>query len=220
MACEDMVGIPIRGGDLDTANNGISAGSESTADMTSLHLDSDAAVNDVSQRSDDLEVPDNEYCAPVSDWSDEYSRAERKLYRLINEFRKDPTERCEHLPLFNDSTIIFNDAIDSTSFSDDSNNIPILVHSPQLRCAARLNSLQLSQNDYRNLIGAETRIESAGFESGLYWTELVERGNDPHKVMDRILSIPGLCWGLSSSRVRFIGIGYCEGFWTIDLSTE
>jgi uncharacterized protein YkwD len=107
--------------------------------------------------------------------------------------------------------------------------IPELRMEPELRCSARLHSLDMATRGFFSRVNPEgegpaVRIERAGYDAGIAEETIAQSdqadGASPTVETLRELVLDGGvdCEILVDPRFDSIGIGYYEGLWTIDLA--
>lgn len=159
-------------------------------------------------------IPDNAHCASVSGWPREAVDAELDFFDFVNLLRVQG-KRC-------------NDQETAAS-------IPPLEAKPELWCAARLHSHEMATQGYESHVNqagedAAVRIERAGYEAdsvgeaiAKYDASDVRRPEGRLSAFDIVLNLvqarQGDCETLLDPRFDAIGVGYHDGYWTIDLAT-
>ncbi len=181
---------------------------EGAQEEDSGSIDSDVAdTQDSSEETDvdteqpqDTEVPDSEYCEGVREWSSTASEFEREVLSLVNAQRAQGGQ-CADL-----------------SFDPSGE----LTMNAELRCAARVHSLDMVENDYfahEDLDGGEPwdRAEDAGYSN---WTAVGENiafgYTTPEEVMEGWMNSPGHCENILDPEYHELGVGYVGGaeMWT------
>jgi len=152
-------------------------------------------------------VPDTAYCADAADWPAEFEAAELQLFAQINAARKDGI-RC-------------GDGAERDG-EDERRREPLALV-PELRCSARLHSLDMYVKGYfrrENLDGDDfrDRIRAAGLEVD-EMDESIEHSDDgPAELLARLLEKRDDCGNLDSSELDGVGIGHYEDLWTLDFA--
>jgi uncharacterized protein YkwD len=211
MACGDVVGTPIRG--IRAAGGGAEDGgaingrlaSKAPPDSASLAAGPSLVATTV---SDPAYAPATStaaarYCAATAQWPADQANAEQALVNVINAARTAASFSC------GGATYHY--------------LAPLRVM-PQMRCSARLHSLDMANHDYFGMSDASgetppTRMLAAGLTFSR-WGELISRaGTDPAQVLNDLLqNTPSGCTLLSAYLLTGIGVGFEGGLWTVDLA--
>jgi uncharacterized protein YkwD len=228
-ACGDVVGTPIRGkfmiakdGAIET-DSLVPSGLADAADAIDAEPPKDAAGKIDSAQPETVQVdaaqphvakPDSGVttesadCATVTQWPTERTNAEQSLLDAIFEIRNVPAFVCEGSGIVDWAWI----------------GLPLLRFSPELRCSARLHSVDMAQRGFYSLtdpdgIGPPERMRAAGFGTAWLWAEWIHRGSDPDEAFEYLTKLDNwACTYLTDSRLTAIGVGYYEGYWTLDLA--
>ena len=137
-------------------------------------------------------VPDIPYCSDVSDWFIEVDEAEAEVLRLVNEARAIGGD-CGSMGMFAPA--------------------PPLTMQPNLRCAARVHSLDMALNDYlghTNAAGesAGDRASKAGYEFSTLGENVASGQNTPKWVVQDWLHSDPHCANIFGADFTEIGVGY------------
>jgi uncharacterized protein YkwD len=167
----------------------------------------DAAVpEDGRGASSGADVPDTAFCADAADWPAELAAAELQLFAAINAARADGI-RCG----------------DDQQREREPEVRQALVLVPELRCSARLHSLDMYENDY---VGRENgdgddfrdRIRATGLQARAM-DESIERSDDPPaELLEHLLEDWDDCGNLINSELDGMGIGHYADLWTLDFA--
>ncbi|HMI91375.1 MAG TPA: hypothetical protein VK509_08425 [Polyangiales bacterium] len=147
------------------------------------------------------DVPDLAHCADAADWPVELAAAELQLFAAINAARAEGI-RCG---------------------DDEEREREPLVLVPELRCSARLHSLDMYENDY---VGRENgdgddfrdRIRATGLDARAM-DESIERSDDePAQLLEHLLEDWDDCGNLINPELDGVGIGHYADLWTLDFA--
>jgi uncharacterized protein YkwD len=151
-------------------------------------------------------VPEGSYCEPVADWDEADSGAERGMLEALN-FAREGGFPCEE---------------SEQAFA------PPLAMRPELRCSARLHSLDMQENDFVgqvNLegVGPEDRMRRAGYTFGVASESVAEVESmadwAPYEVLRWLFAAGGSdCKNLVDPRFDAVGIGRYQDLWTLDFA--
>jgi uncharacterized protein YkwD len=157
-------------------------------------------------------VPPGEHCANAADWDGGAADAEQKLLEVLN-FARERGEPCE---------------------SNTGEAAPPLAMRAELRCAARLHSLDMVERDFFDHTnpdgtGPEERIRETGYSfrvaSESICCEISESsGMDPYDMapydaLAELFDAGGNdCKNLVDPWFDAVGIGYFGGYWTLDFA--
>lgn len=148
-------------------------------------------------------VPYTLHCAPVRNWSGAFASDEEQMEQAIESLR--------------DQRVSCGNGIEQV-------RLPPLTFAPELRCSARLHSLDMYVADYYGAQGSDgsspgDRMQSAGFEHGAV-AESIAMSNhgDPVQVLLDLLDNPDDCANLASRRFTAVGVGEYAGLWTFDFA--
>jgi len=153
-----------------------------------------------------MPVPPGEYCASVADWDQSADSAERALLEVLN-FARQSGVACE---------------------PDPPVTAPPVMMRPELRCAARLHSRDMSQRGFFDHVnpdgvGPEDRMRRAGSMFGVA-SESIARGEpgpsmDFYQVLAELIEAGGSdCNNIADPRFNAVGIGVYDGLWTLDFA--
>jgi len=106
-------------------------------------------------------------------------------------------------------------------------SLPALVSHPLLRCAARLHSRDMAQRGFFSHVNpdgldAQQRIEATGYRAGVYGESIIdaEAGSaflDSWFLVGELYEDGAVeCENLADPRFDSVGIGYYDGYWTLD----
>jgi uncharacterized protein YkwD len=142
-------------------------------------------------------VPDNAYCSGVADWNDEWTTLEDEILELVNEQR----------------------AQGATCGDDYFPPVPPLTMDPALRCAARVHTLEMSENNYfshTSLNGDEPwdRMNDAGYNWSGAGENIAGGSSTAQGAMNQWMGSPGHCSNIMSSGYTEIGVGMVPNLWT------
>jgi uncharacterized protein YkwD len=145
------------------------------------------------------DVPDTRYCDPVANWPEQWADAELALFDAINELRES-RPRCG-----------------SRDF--DGERFPLWL-SPELRCAARLNSQDLDRRESVNIVlkTPEERVGPTGFRARPLDEAIVTGVIDHAEVLENLRESPEHCDKLFTRDFGAIGIGVYKDHWTLDFA--
>ncbi len=141
------------------------------------------------------EVPDSAHCAPVAAWDPEWIAFEDEVLRLVNQNRAKGWN-CDTEGQFGATTA--------------------LTTNKELRCAARLHSLDMNERNYfaHDAPGGatpKTRMDAAGYV-GTTWGENIAKGQStPAQVVQGWMDSDGHCANIMSPMFKEIGVGFYEG---------
>jgi uncharacterized protein YkwD len=152
-------------------------------------------------------VPDGDLCRPVADWDPAADADERQLLMLVNVAR-------------------------SYGIACDGGVAAVaepLRMLPELRCAARLHSRDMSEGNFCSHVnlkgmGPEDRIRATGLPFGVASESILCGGDQsvrltPMEVSTRLVEVGGSdCKNLVDPRFSAVGIGRFEDFWTLDFA--
>ncbi len=183
-------------GETDDATDGESEGtsgetSEATGGESDAASDSDPSAGETAAEDD---VPDNSYCGPVADWDAGWSALETEVLELVNAERaKGATCGGQPMPA-------------TTALTGD----------PALRCAARVHSKDMVDNDYfdhTNLDGEGPgpRIEKAGYSWATYGENIAGGSATAAAVVQQWMDSPGHCMNIMNADFEELGVGYYPG---------
>jgi uncharacterized protein YkwD len=132
-------------------------------------------------------------CADTEAWDPAWTKLEDDILKLVNEVRDEGAD-CG-----------------GESFA----RTHPLVMDPALRCAARLHSKDMAENDFfahENLEGEAPwpRIEDAGFTGNGSGENIAAGSNTAQGTMDQWMNSEGHCANIMSD-ANFIGVGYYPG---------
>jgi uncharacterized protein YkwD len=160
-------------------------------------------------------TPDEEHCAPVSSWDENLDRSEFDLFNAVN-FIRSQGIACATTP--------------GGPPPPPEEPVPTLDFNPALRCAARLHSRDMSENQYLGhvngaLVGPEDRMRQAGAVFRVAGETVAEielppgESMDPFIVVSAILSEGGSeCANLKDPSFTWVGIGVYWDRVTLDFS--
>lgn len=140
----------------------------------------------------DSGVPENGFCADVSDWDAARIQFENEVIALVN------THRSRGANCGGEGTFEASHP---------------LVANEALRCAARKHSVDMKQRRYFDHIDPEgrgvfERVIDAGYDP-ITWGENIAKGLDtPELVMAGLMNSPGHCANIMRPQFTEIGVGY------------
>jgi hypothetical protein len=153
------------------------------------------------------DVPSTGACAEVASWDDAAANTEQELLRFLN-FARDSGSRCG---------------------SDPHDTVIELVMQPELRCAARLHSRDMSERDFFDHVnpdgdGPAERMRAAGYVFNVSG-ESIERlrlsdpMGDRYQALSDLLSSDGPdCRSLLDARFDAVGVGVYGDLLTLDFA--
>jgi hypothetical protein len=158
-------------------------------------------------RPDMHPVPDGDLCRPAANWDPGADAAERELLQLLNVAR------------------YYGIACDG-GVATVATPLRML---PELRCAARLHSRNMSEGDFCSHVnlqdmGPEDRIRATGLPFGVVGESILCDAPQgvrltPTEVSTRLVAVGGSdCKNLVDARFTAVGIGRFEDFWTLDFA--
>jgi uncharacterized protein YkwD len=161
----------------------------------------DAATQHGRGSSGSADVPATEHCADVADWPERMVEAELMLFTALNELRAEGI-RCGE---------------------GEAREREPLQLARELRCSARLHSLDMYENDY---VGRENRarddfrdrIRAAGIDAREVDEAIEKTEGGPRAVLVELLEDPDDCEALSDFRLNAVGIGHYADLWTLDFA--
>lgn len=107
--------------------------------------------------------------------------------------------------------------------------LPPLASQPLLRCAARLHSQDMAERAFFSHVNpdgldATQRIEATGYRAGVYGESILQ-GQPGSAFLDSWLLLGQLyedgaleCENLADPRFDSVGVGYYDGYWTLDFA--
>ena len=138
------------------------------------------------------DVPATDHCAPVRDWDPEWRQFEQEVLTLVNEYRASGAN-CD----------------------SEGNYGPTdpLAMNAELRCAARLHSLDMGVRDYFDHtspegVGPGTRIADAGYDAWTWGENIAWGQTSPQQVVDGWIDSDGHCANIMNPGFEDIGVGY------------
>lgn len=154
-------------------------------------------------------VPENDYCASVVEWDEDAEQMEQVLFESVNVARQ----------------LGYGCGPDMAMGEP----VPPLEMKPELRCAARLHSLDMKEGDYllsldSNGDGPEDRMEAAGYEFGVADEIVAEESKMPsgmdrrEALFDAIRAGGSDCRSLLYEQFDAVGIGVFDNKWTLDFA--
>jgi uncharacterized protein YkwD len=159
-------------------------------------------------------VPPGSHCESVSDWDEGWEGDERQLLYVLNGARG----------------AAGTDAAQAQGVGcDGAESAPAqpLVMRPELRCAARLHSRDMSVNNYVNHVnqdddGPEDRIRATGYYAFGVAGESIAAPDwpaNPSEILFALFEAGGSdCKNLLDPRFEEVGIGRFENLWTLDFA--
>jgi len=153
-------------------------------------------------RSSD-DVPVVPYCANAAHWQQEFADAEQRAAQAIDELR-DMGVLCGR---------------------DISDQLMRLSSSPELRCSARVHSLDMAKYGIFDTVGHDgsdpgERMTRAGFDHTAAAESIVRySGSNPNQVVFDLQGDPQGCANLANPEFTSLGIGEYDGLWTFDFAT-
>jgi uncharacterized protein YkwD len=149
------------------------------------------------------EVPDNAFCDPVASWDASWSTLEQQILDIVNQRRSEGAD-CHSQGVFGPAGA--------------------LTMNPALRCAARVHSKDMVDQNYFDHTGPNgdtpgDRIDAAGYLWST-WGENIAAGNSTAAAtMDQWMNSDGHCANIMNPAFSEIGVGYYPGgsyghYWT------
>jgi uncharacterized protein YkwD len=149
--------------------------------------------------------PEPAYCDAVASWPVESTDAEQQLLAVIGGLR----------------------GFGFACSGERLNPTPPLLTKWELQCAARLHSLDMAERgvvSHENLegLGPQARIELTGYRASFYGESVARHSigagvRDAWGVLEQLQPAPE-CENLFDPRFDAVGIGYHQGFWTLDFA--
>lgn len=142
----------------------------------------------------DNTIPGGSYCSPVSDWDPAWLDWENEVITLMNEER----------------------ARGATCGGEPYGSAPALAASPELRCAARVHSMDMHDREFFDHTnpdgeGPADRFDRAGWV-GRGWGENIIAGyGSPEAMVDGWMDSPGHCRNIMKAGFTHVGLGYFHG---------
>ena len=141
-----------------------------------------------------VDVPTGSHCAPVADWDPLWAQWENEVLVLTNEVRARGAN-CDT----------------EGSFGP----VPALTMNAELRCSARLHSLDMGQNDYfshysQDGTDAGQRMQAAGYAPRALGENIAAGQTSPQEVVDGWVDSDGHCANIMQSAFTELGVGYYE----------
>lgn len=152
-------------------------------------------------------IPRSPQCESVVEWDDESAEAEHELFRFLN-FARESALGCDDRA---------------------AGSLPPLELKPELRCAARLHSRDMSQREFFDHVnpdgvGPEDRMRRAGASFAVA-SESIARDPENGEFQNRYQAIAELfaaggsdCNNLADTRFDAVGVGVFQGLWTLDFT--
>ena len=146
-------------------------------------------------------IPNNDYCAHIADWSDEWKSFEEEVLLLTNEIRSSGT----------------------TCGGDAYPPVPPLTMQRNLRCSARVHSKDMYDRDFFDHTnpsgeGPAERMQQANYPWMSYGENIAWRYSTPEEVVQGWNDSPGHCTNMMSDWFDEIGVGLYDGgtgiYWT------
>ncbi|MCA9713555.1 MAG: CAP domain-containing protein [Myxococcales bacterium] len=139
-------------------------------------------------------MPDNEYCAPAAEWDASWAALEQEVIELVNAERASGAN-CGGTQMPATSP---------------------LKADPALRCAARVHTKDMVDNDYfdhTNLQGEGPgpRIEKAGYSWSTYGENIAAGNATAEATVQQWMESPGHCSNIMNPDFEDIGVGYQPG---------
>jgi hypothetical protein len=140
-------------------------------------------------------VPDSPHCAPVSDWDPAWVMFEDEVLRLANEYR-------------------------AMGFNCDTEGqfgaAGPLVTQPNLRCAARMHSMDMAMrmyfaHDNPDGDGPSERMDAAAYMGGTWGENIAMGQRTPQQVVDGWMESDGHCANIMRPQFTEIGVGFYQG---------
>jgi hypothetical protein len=198
-------GAGIGGSDPGSAGNSGEAGNPGPDEGGSGHPP--GPVFDDPKATVEGSVPSTDYCSPVNVWPLPDSVDEERFLSSLN-------------------TIRSVGAVCDTAASAIA--LPALEMSPELRCAARLHSMEMVELGYFDMVSPSgsfprDRMVLAGYPTVSGMMEVAAQDavhSEPYTIVKQIIYEQGIdCHILLDSSFAYIGVGLFQGVWTIDLAT-
>jgi uncharacterized protein YkwD len=147
-------------------------------------------------------VPHIAYCANAANWPRDLEDDEATMEQAINQTRS---------------------RISCGDNGNDEVQLPRLRIAPELRCSARLHSLDMVFNRYSDTRGSDgsqpgTRMTKAGFAHDAS-AESIGQGHIDDVLFD-LLGNPDDCGNLASRQFTAVGVGEYAGLWTLDFAAD
>lgn len=191
------------GGSADAGTDDGASGVDTGSDSGSV--DGGSAEEGTSGGDDGgaAEVPDNAFCDPVAAWTPAWSVLEQQILDIVNQRRSEGAD-CHSEGTFGPAG-------------------PLTMN-PALRCAARVHSKDMVDQNYFDHTGPNgdtpgDRIDAAGYAWST-WGENIAAGNSTAAAtMDQWMNSDGHCANIMNPSFSEIGVGYYPGggyghYWT------
>jgi uncharacterized protein YkwD len=144
---------------------------------------------------------DTRHCEPVNEWPEESARAEFALFMAINGLRESEWPRCNG--------------------REYGGRRAPLRHAPELRCAARLHSMDMVNRDFVGSINPSgespwQRVAETGFRYDWIEESIVTGGNEYGQAFENLRSSREDCDRILDPGATAVGIGLHSERWTLD----
>jgi len=216
--CGDAAGNPIRSITTSDAGPNASDASHDMLDATSTASmpppgsfpqingpgspDQSPGSGDPMHDHSNSDVPRTGYCASAANWSEQFADDEEQLMQAINETRARRVSCGGH----------------------DDVQLPRFFFAPELRCSARLHSLDMAVFQYRGMRGPDgsspgERMAAAGFAHGATAESLPpSMTGDVGQILFDLIGDSDDCANLASREFTAVGVGEYAGVWTLDFA--
>lgn len=150
---------------------------------------------EVDPNTDQTGVPATEYCVPASDWDPSWSEWEEAVLVIVNQRRSEGADCGQY-----------------GSFSP----AEPLVMNANLRCSARLHSVDMAENNYFDHTSLDgrtpfDRMAAAGYSGGTMGENIAMGQPTPESVMQGWMDSDGHCRNIMDSGFSEIGVGVFQG---------
>ena len=176
-----------------TTDNSTTTGNTTDNSTTTGNTTDDSTTT--TSTTGDPDVPDVPYCVPAANWPASYDAVEEEMLPIVNMHRAQGAN-CGSQGNFGAA--------------------PPLTMNPALRCAARIHSKDMAENNYfdhTNLQneGPGDRIDKTGYNY-FTWGENIAAGNaTAAATVNQWMNSDGHCANIMNPNFEHIGIGYYPG---------
>lgn len=140
----------------------------------------------------------NAHCQAQADWDPAWAAFEDQVLTLANQYR----------------------AQGATCGSDTFGPTGPLAAEPQLRCAARLHSMDMLERDFFDHTNPDglspwDRVDLTDYTGSAIGENIAWGQSSPEQVMDSWMNSPGHCSNIMNPEATELGVGYYDGnYWT------
>ncbi len=195
MAWSGLLGLMVTSGCIIVDGSGDDGANDSAATTTGAEGSGDDMT--MADESGDTgtpppaEVPDNDYCSGVANWTEQESAFEEEVLVLVN-MERAAGASCGGQPFGAAGPLTMNAA---------------------LRCSSRVHSLDMAVRgffDHDNPDGEDpfTRMERAGYSYSAAGENIAAGQTTPAEVVQGWMDSPGHCSNIMDSNYTELGVGY------------